>query len=61
MSIRKKLEWKKIGVLTVNEGSRMALFGRAVERAAAKVGANKITGEAVYQAIFEGPFKRRTC
>ena len=55
---------KKIGVeadwsLTMcNEGARMALFGRAVERAAAKVGANKITGEAVYQAVFEGPITK---
>ena len=55
---------KKMGVegnwniMIVNEGSRMALFGSAVERAAAKVGANKITGEAVYQAMYEGPFKR---
>jgi branched-chain amino acid transport system substrate-binding protein len=45
-------------VVIVQEAARMALFGRAVERAAAKVGANKITGEAIYQAMFEGPFTR---
>jgi branched-chain amino acid transport system substrate-binding protein len=55
---------KKMGVegnwdiMIVNEGARMALFGRAVERAAAKVGANRITGEAVYQAMYEGAFTR---
>jgi len=46
------------GLTMCNEGARMALFGRAVERAAAKVGANKITGEAVYQAVFEGPITK---
>jgi branched-chain amino acid transport system substrate-binding protein len=49
---------EKWDIMIVNEGARMALFGRAVERAAAKVGANKITGEAVYQAMYEGPFTR---
>ena len=35
----------------------MKQFGK---RPAAKVGANNLTGEAVYNAMFEGPFTRET-
>ena len=34
----------------------MVMIFRAVERAAAKVGPNNITGEAIYQAMYESPF-----
>lgn len=36
------------------------LIYRAVERVAAKVGANNITGEVVYNAMFEGPFTKES-
>lgn len=56
----------KMGITTTwdmaacHNGIAMLLALRAIERAAAKVGANNITGEAVYNAMFEGPFTKET-
>jgi branched-chain amino acid transport system substrate-binding protein len=60
-------EWrKKMGIKTTwdngvcNNGIAMLLTCRAIERAAAKVGSNNITGEALYNAMFEGPFTKES-
>ena len=46
-------KWALMGAQT---GAQTVLICRAVERAAKKVGADNITGEAVYNAMHEGPF-----
>jgi branched-chain amino acid transport system substrate-binding protein len=53
---------KKMGIETgwnmiaAQSSAGMVLLFRAVERAAAKVGPNNITGETIYQAMYERPF-----
>ncbi len=53
---------KKMGIearwsmISVQACAAMLLVFRSVERAAAKVGANNITGEGLYQAMYERPF-----
>lgn len=57
---------KKMGIKTTwdngasNNGTAMLLVCRAIEKAAAKVGANNLTGEAVYNAMFDGPFTKES-
>jgi ABC-type branched-subunit amino acid transport system substrate-binding protein len=57
---------KKMGLTTTwdlvsaGDGAGTLLICRAIERAAAKVGINNITGEAVYNAMFEGPFTKES-
>lgn len=53
----KKLKLEKLWDLTVVQTSIMKLLTvRAVERAAAMVGPDKITGETIYNAMFQKPF-----
>lgn len=53
---------KKLGIeirwsmIACQASAAFVLVFRAVERAAAKVGPNNITGEAIYQAMYERPF-----
>ena len=53
---------KKLGIetrwsmISCQASAAVVLIFRAVERAAAKVGPNNITGETLYQAMYERPF-----
>jgi len=46
-------KWSEVSLIA---GSETILMLRAVERAAAAVGPDKITGETIYKAMFEKPF-----
>jgi len=53
----KKLEIEtRWSMIAAQASAAFVLVFRAVERAAAKVGPNNITGEALYQAMYERPF-----
>lgn len=53
----KKMELKCTwGIISVQFSVQQLLVMRAVERAAAKVGSENITGEAVYNAMYYSPF-----
>ena len=54
---RKKLEIEtRWSMIAAQASAAFVLVFRAVERAAAKVGPNNITGETLYQAMYERPF-----
>jgi hypothetical protein len=53
----KKLEIEtRWSMIAAQASAAFVLVFRAVERAAAKVGPNNITGETLYQAMYERPF-----